>query len=29
MVGNVPVPLFKQRAGLTSMDINTKDPYFV
>jgi len=29
MVGNVPVPLFKQRAGLTPMDINTKDPYFV
>ena len=29
MVGNVPVPLFKQRAGLTYMDINTKDPYFV
>lgn len=29
MIGNVPVPLFKQRAGLTPMDINTKDPYFV
>lgn len=29
MVGNVPVPLFKQRAWQVPMDINTKDPYFV
>lgn len=29
MIGNVPVQILKQRAGLTSLDINTKDPYFV
>lgn len=29
MIGNVPVPLFKQRAWLTALDINFKDPYFV
>lgn len=29
MVGNVPIPLFKQREWLDPMDINTKDPYFV
>lgn len=29
MVGNVPIKLLTQRAWLTSMDINDKDPYFV
>lgn len=29
MIGNVPVQLLKQRAGLTSYDVNYKDPYFV
>ena len=29
MIGNVPVLLLKQRAGLTSYDVNYKDPYFV
>jgi hypothetical protein len=29
MIGNVAVPLFHQRAGLTQYDINTKAPYFV
>ena len=29
MIGNVPVKLLTQRAWLTSMDINDKDPYFV
>ena len=29
MVGNTPVSLFHQRAGLCSLDINTKAPYFV
>jgi len=29
MVGNTPVPLFHQRAGLTKYDTNFKAPYFV
>ena len=29
LVGNTPVQLFKQRAWLDPMDINTKAPYFV
>lgn len=29
MIGNVPVQLLKQRAGLVNYDVNYKDPYFV
>jgi hypothetical protein len=29
MIGNVPVQLFHQRAGLDPLDINFKAPYFV
>jgi len=29
MIGNTPVMLLKQRAGLSSYDVNYKDPYFV
>jgi hypothetical protein len=29
MIGNVPVMILKQRAGLTEYDVNFKDPYFV
>ena len=29
MIGNVPVQILKQRAGLNPYDVNYKDPYFV